>query len=269
MNSIIVSNNSQENIGSPFDSIRRYRSDGSEYWSARELMKILGYIKWQRFVECINQAAENIELAGIEWECHMLPLAVKASTKGLTGEDFELSRFACYHVALCGDNRKLEIKAAKQYFVVKIREAEELVPRLSEQLQILKLENENLQRKERLINLTNTLVGMHGSSLGLAIAGVNVGQTVETKIPVTEVLNPVTGDTQEFLDAKQLASEVQRRTGQKISNAEFIRKVRAANRDDLIVPVTRNATCEYIHPDSLNEAIDIVYGRVRQKLIGE
>jgi phage regulator Rha-like protein len=144
-----------------------------------------------------------------------------------------------------------------------------VIPAQNDRIRELELENENLQRKERLISLTNTLVGMHGSSLGLAIAGVNVGQTVEVKIPITEVLNPVNGDTQEFLDAKQLASEVQRRTGQKVSNAEFIRKVRAANRDDLIVPVTRNATCEYIHPDSLNEAIGIVYGRQRQKLIGE
>lgn len=30
--------------GSPFDSIRQYRADGSEYWSARVLMEWLGYV---------------------------------------------------------------------------------------------------------------------------------------------------------------------------------------------------------------------------------
>lgn len=32
---------------SPFDSIRKTRKDGSEYWSARDLMPLLGYgNKW-------------------------------------------------------------------------------------------------------------------------------------------------------------------------------------------------------------------------------
>jgi hypothetical protein len=36
---------------------------------------------------------------------------------------------------------------------------------------------------------------MHGESLGLTIAGLNIGQIVEVKVPVTEVLYPVTGNT--------------------------------------------------------------------------
>jgi DNA-damage-inducible protein D len=32
-----------------FDAIRRLRDDDSEYWSARDLMLMLGYDKWQRF----------------------------------------------------------------------------------------------------------------------------------------------------------------------------------------------------------------------------
>ena len=143
-----------------------------------------------------------------------------------------------------------------------------VIPAQNDRLRELELENENLKLKTNLVNITDTLVTMHGEALGLTIAGLNVGQIIEVKIPTTEVLNPVTGSSVEFLDAKQLATEVQRRSGQKVkSNADFVRKVKAANRDDLIVPVTRNATCEYIKPDDLDEAIELVYGRCKQQLL--
>lgn len=83
----------------------------------------------------------------------------------------------------------------------------------------------------------------------------------------TEVLNPVTGNSDEFLSAKQLADEVKRRTGQNIKNADFIRKLKSANRDDLILPVTRNATAEYVKPEDLDEAMQIVFGNVKQGLL--
>jgi hypothetical protein len=61
---------------------------------------------------------------------------------------------------------------------------------------------------------------------------------------------------------------VQRRSGQKVkSNADFIRKLKLANRDDLVLPVTRNTTCEYIAADKLDEAIDVVYGKCKQQLL--
>jgi DNA-damage-inducible protein D len=34
---------------SPFDAIPKIADDGSEYWSARELYKILGYSEWRNF----------------------------------------------------------------------------------------------------------------------------------------------------------------------------------------------------------------------------
>jgi hypothetical protein len=39
-------------------------------------------------------------------------------------EDFELSRFACYLVAMNGDPRKPEIAAAQAYFAIRTRQAE-------------------------------------------------------------------------------------------------------------------------------------------------
>ena len=56
------------NAGSPFDAIRRTREDGTEYWSARDLMPILGYEKWERFADSldysVDQAAKALAASG-------------------------------------------------------------------------------------------------------------------------------------------------------------------------------------------------------------
>ena len=40
----------------PFDGIRHVANQGEEYWLARELMELLGYKKWERFVDAIDRA---------------------------------------------------------------------------------------------------------------------------------------------------------------------------------------------------------------------
>lgn len=142
-----------------------------------------------------------------------------------------------------------------------------VIPAQNDRIRELEAEAKIWEAKERMVSMASSLVTLHGTELGLTIAGLNVGQIIETKVPTTEVLNPVTGSVSEFLSADQLAKEVKRRTGQNIKNAEFIRKLKAANRDDLILPVTRNATSEYIKPEDLDEAMQIVFGSAKQGLL--
>jgi hypothetical protein len=46
---------------SPFDGLRRIDEHGNEYWSARDLMPLLGYSKWENFKNVIEVAKENLE----------------------------------------------------------------------------------------------------------------------------------------------------------------------------------------------------------------
>jgi DNA-damage-inducible protein D len=46
---------------SPFDAIRHVDEQGNEYWSARELYKLLGYSSWQKFQYAIEQAQKACE----------------------------------------------------------------------------------------------------------------------------------------------------------------------------------------------------------------
>jgi DNA-damage-inducible protein D len=42
---------------SPFDAIRHEDENGNEYWSARELYKILGYTEWRNFNSVVIKRA--------------------------------------------------------------------------------------------------------------------------------------------------------------------------------------------------------------------
>lgn len=55
---------------SPFELIRHTSEAGNEYWSARELMGVLGYAKWQRFREAILRAVTACTNSGQDVSDH-------------------------------------------------------------------------------------------------------------------------------------------------------------------------------------------------------
>jgi DNA-damage-inducible protein D len=119
---------------SPFDSIRNVTLEGREFWSARDLMPLLGYEKWERFADAIARAKVAAHNSGHD-VAQNFPAAGKVSgSRGPAQADYHLSRYACYLIALNGDPRKPEIAAAQTYFVIKTREAEtrQAAPVLSE-----------------------------------------------------------------------------------------------------------------------------------------
>lgn len=107
---------------SPFDSIRREDENG-EYWSARDLMTVMGYTNWREFKDAISRATITASNTGAD-VASLFGDAPKKVTAGRPAEDFRLARYAAYLVAMNGDPRKPEIAAAQTYFAVKTREAE-------------------------------------------------------------------------------------------------------------------------------------------------
>ncbi|MGV0868740.1 phage antirepressor KilAC domain-containing protein [Corynebacterium kalidii] len=108
--------------GSPFDHVKQVDDRGEEFWSARELMPLLGYTNWVQFGKSIDRAkaaaeAQNMDLNRL-FEVNL------ERTSGRSRENYRLTRYAAYLVAMTGDPRKPEVAAALTYFAVKTREAE-------------------------------------------------------------------------------------------------------------------------------------------------
>ncbi|MCZ9631350.1 phage antirepressor KilAC domain-containing protein [Rhodococcus sp. BH5] len=112
----------QDDDESPFDAIRRIRPDGTEFWSARDLMPLLGYPTWQHFLPAIGRARSSAENQG--QDIATLFTVDREKGGGRPREDFQLARFACYLVAMNGDPRKPAVAAAQAYFAIRTREAE-------------------------------------------------------------------------------------------------------------------------------------------------
>jgi DNA-damage-inducible protein D len=110
-----------------FDTIRQTNVYGIEYWSARDLMPLLGYDKWQRFEEAVRRAKMACEQTENNVDDHFtgsgkMIVVGKGGVRNV--KDYHLSRFACYLVAQNGDPRKPEIAAAQVYFAVATRQNE-------------------------------------------------------------------------------------------------------------------------------------------------
>lgn len=105
--------------------IKRVTEDENplEYWSARELMPMLGYHTWAKYMLAINRAIDACEASHQQISNHFLPAPAK-SNGGRPREDYFLTRYACYLVAQNGDPRKPEIALAQTYFATQTRKQE-------------------------------------------------------------------------------------------------------------------------------------------------
>lgn len=113
--------------GSPFDAIRQTRPDGTEFWSARDLMGAMQYDQWRNFEAAVNRGRIAASNQGYVAEDHIAG-ASKMVDLGSGGsraiDDWHLTRFGAYLVVMNGDPRKPEVAAAQGYFAVRTREAE-------------------------------------------------------------------------------------------------------------------------------------------------
>jgi DNA-damage-inducible protein D len=128
-----------------FESIKQTNPYAMEYWSARDLMPLLGYSQWRRFDDAIQRAKISCEQSGNIAEDHFAGAGkvIKAGKGSIQNiKDYTLSRFACYLIAQNGDPRKPEIAAAQAYFAVSTRAheihqlREEQKARLEKRLQV-------------------------------------------------------------------------------------------------------------------------------------
>jgi DNA-damage-inducible protein D len=115
--------------GTPFDQIREIGSEGSEFWSARELQQLVEYGEWRNFEAAVLKARASItqdqgEIAAQHHigDSNKMIQVGKGAARQV--DDYRLTRHGAYRVLQECDGRKPRIAEAKAYFAHRAQEAE-------------------------------------------------------------------------------------------------------------------------------------------------
>lgn len=115
-----------------FEDIKKTDENGIEYWTARELMSVLGYSNWQNFEEVVKKAKQACMSSGQTIGNHFIDVSKMVKIGSNTVRripDWKLDRYACYLIAQNGDPEKPQIALAQTYFAIQTRR-QELVSQL-------------------------------------------------------------------------------------------------------------------------------------------
>ncbi len=149
---------------SPFEAIRKVAEDGDEYWSARDLSKILGYAEWRNFTSAIEKAKEACENSGQAISDHFVETnklieAAKGARRKI--EDYHLSRYGCYLLIQNADPSKPIVALGQTYFAVQTRRQE-----LADELASLPEDRLRLLRRSQM-NINNTQLAQAANVAGV------------------------------------------------------------------------------------------------------
>jgi DNA-damage-inducible protein D len=118
-----------------FESHAQQTENGVEFWLARDIQHLLGYSKWENFLNVVSKARTACEVSGHQVQDHfpdVRKMVDLGSGSQREVDDIMLTRYACYLVAQNGDPKKQEIAFAQTYFAIQTRRAELIEQRLLE-----------------------------------------------------------------------------------------------------------------------------------------
>jgi DNA-damage-inducible protein D len=138
-------------LTSTFEAHAQQTENGVEYWLARDIQYLLGYTKWDNFLNVVSKARTACEVSGNKALDHFADVGKtiqmpKGAEKDIP--DILLTRYACYLIAQNGDPRKEEIAFAQTYFAVQTRRAELIENRLLEAERVLARKKLSATEKE-------------------------------------------------------------------------------------------------------------------------
>ncbi len=151
-----------------FEDLKKINEHGAEYWSAREIQPLLGYVQWRRFEDAVKRAITSCKQSGNEPLHHFADVGKMIDIgKGGSREvpDYHLSRFACYLIAQNGDPRKPEIANAQKYFAIQARR-QEISDAVAADLERLELRKQTAEEFKALSGAARE-AGVHDKMFGI------------------------------------------------------------------------------------------------------
>ncbi len=123
-----------ESMITNFESFINTTPDGIEFRLARDLQKLLWYIKRDNFVDVISKSKIACDSSGYIISDHFADVGKtinmpKWATKEI--QDIMLTRYACYLIAQNWDSRKSQIAFAQTYFATQTRKLELIQQKIS------------------------------------------------------------------------------------------------------------------------------------------
>ena len=110
-----------------FERIKHVTAAGADFWSARELARVLEYSEFRHFLPVIEKAREACLNSAHRVEDHfeqILEMVSIGSGAQRPVEDWILSRYACYLVSQNADPSKPLVALGQSYFAVQTRRQE-------------------------------------------------------------------------------------------------------------------------------------------------
>lgn len=122
-----------QSLTQTFEGHAQQTDTGTEYWLARDIQHLLGYAKWDNFLNVVSKAKTACEVSGHNVCDHFADVGKMVdlgSGSQREVDDLMLTRYACYLIAQNGDPKKQEIAFAQTYFAIQTRRAELIEERL-------------------------------------------------------------------------------------------------------------------------------------------
>ena len=110
-----------------FEQIRRIDENGNEFWSARDMAKVLEYSEYRHFIPVIEKAKEACRNSGQNFMDHFedyLDMIEIGKGGKRPVDSVKLSRYACYLIIQNADPSKEIVANGQTYFAVQTRIAE-------------------------------------------------------------------------------------------------------------------------------------------------
>jgi len=133
-----------------FEQIRQEDENGNEFWSARDLGKVLEYSEFRHFVPVIDRAKEACKNSGLTVSDHfedILDMIELGKGAKRSVDSIKLSRYACYLIVQNADPSKEIVAIGQTYFAIQtriqeIRQMDEYASLKSEEEKRIFLRNE-------------------------------------------------------------------------------------------------------------------------------
>jgi DNA-damage-inducible protein D len=158
-----------------FESIRHFDEKGNEYWSAREIGKILGYFEYRNFLPVLKKAKNACNNSGLESDDHFVDMHEMVnigSNAKRRMSSIKLSRYACYLIVQNADPSKEVVALGQTYFAVQTR---------LQEIQQTEQFNQLATEEEKRLFLRNELRA-HNSKLADAARGAGVIDAIDYAI---------------------------------------------------------------------------------------